>query len=1312
MTDLFSFYNNTGDVQGRPVTLQEVINRIRLGSSGLAEKTEYANKITNDAKKYRLWKTKNLPGVTFSGIFLPGKRCAHLIHKHTGRIIIDIDGLNEAQIGDLLTELRNYPQVILAFVSPSGKGIKVLVHVAPIPEKHTEHQGAFKTCIEFFRLQLEAYDIRIGKPKKGEPQDVAFIDTSGSDCSRLCFLAHDPQVIVREDAVPIQWDREEFLAEQAQIREREKEYDNSDADIDIAALDYIDADDYDIWIKVGMASYRAGVSLSVWDEWSQKSDKYIPNECASKWQTFQEPEGLDEIVSWGTVVYLAKENGYDPKNYHEQLIESIRDGKISPLKARRPPQKLVKKNNEIVLANIEMNREDIQKALRSKKRITLLKSWTGDGKSTGCIELALVGEKLMMGTATEKKADEDTAAFISEAKKAGVELTVHRYKSLKFGFDERIPIDERLEKGAMCAFADIRAEHQSKGGSGYQFCRTCPFLELCEKRGYLSQAEKMLQADVVVFCFPSIVTDPGFLQQAEKFIQLPDERLTDADGQPIPERNKKGEILRDECGDPIYKYRKRYRTVIFDEATAQNLYPQCSLSKKRIEQWRDMWQGEPLSEFALNLLYALNQENPIPILRRVITEHNDEAEDIITQMRQLRYPATFTPTGSSGSFKGNMILTGTQIKIPVAKNWQVYNTCRESRTPVLPPNVASQKFVIFHNLDEAIFYGIFDITKPEGIRDMPSVESNKTWTYWHKLKALFDEFPHDDTVPLVHQSGSQGDVLYWYIHPRLHPNVSRIIFMGASLDIPMAKAALRTYSDDMDVMETPPTQFVAGARYLQLATGRYPRSSLLTTGKVGEYTGFSLTGQRFIDLIHQEIRKKPKVKFGLVTFKWIVDECKEPWRNKYPNLVYFENFDQALGTNPDIDVLFVLGTPEIPEDVVLLTAKRLFGGTEEGKKPIDTLRTGSDDFNDGCPYVDPRMQTAWRLEVVERLQQVIGRARLNLYPRCVVVLTAVRLPYLTDRESSVLFDVVDWKIAEDLDNLPDVVSAHEQAITEIMYLRRNNINISKIADEMGLQRRRVLELVTQIHPRRYSTIKLEERAIWVTSQIPEPLQQEICACFQEGDILRTAEIVEKVGKARQKVSTALTVLVRQGILKMIKKGSYRLSDAFILEEQEIVDKINVLFNLDLGPQLPSASSPDRFFQAYTNVAIGNIVDRPLYQVNRALSRLEAQGLCKMGKVTNLYTRVMPARWTNPSDAFVVYSEAGKLLACGTVHASDTVFMLCDFNAPEVGKQPSLTTRQSLDRFFDAALEAFNIDDGTIVCDDLNDWGPLPNIPKY
>ena len=395
MTDLFSFYNNTSDLQGRSVTLPEVISWIRSGRSGLAEKTVYAHEIADDAKKYSEWKAKNLPCVTFSGIFLPSKRYARRMHKHTGRIIIDIDGINEADIGYLLTELRNYPQVILAFISPSGKGIKVLVHVAPIPENHVEHKGAFETCIDFFRLQFETFDIRIGKPKEGEPEDVAFIDTSGSDCSRLCFLAYDPQVIVREDAVAIQWDREEFLAKHSKRNETRENSEYYDGDVDITALDYIDAEDYDIWIKVGMACYRAGLALSIWDEWSQKSEKYIPGESASKWQAFQEPEGLDETISWGTVIYLAKKNGYDPKSFDEQLldeqlIKDIQGGKVSALKATRPTQKLMKKADETILANIDQNRQQIHKGLRDGKRVILLKSWTGDGKNTGVSDLRLM----------------------------------------------------------------------------------------------------------------------------------------------------------------------------------------------------------------------------------------------------------------------------------------------------------------------------------------------------------------------------------------------------------------------------------------------------------------------------------------------------------------------------------------------------------------------------------------------------------------------------------------------------------------------------------------------------------------------------------------------------------------------------------------------------------------------------------------------------------------------------------------------------------------------------------------------------------
>ena len=69
------------------------------------------------------------------------------------------------------------------------------------------------------------------------------------------------------------------------------------------------------------------------------------------------------------------------------------------------------------------------------------------------------------------------------------------------------------------------------------------------------------------------------------------------------------------------------------------------------------------------------------------------------------------------------------------------------------------------------------------------------------------------------------------------------------------------------------------------------------------------------------MRQDPDKRFGIITFKWIVDTFKDAWCGECPNLVYFENFGRAEGTNPELDVLFVLGVPEIPQYDVEVTSE-------------------------------------------------------------------------------------------------------------------------------------------------------------------------------------------------------------------------------------------------------------------------------------------------------------------------------------------------------------------------------------------------------
>jgi predicted P-loop ATPase len=65
-----------------------------------------------------------------------------------------------------------------------------------------------------------------------------------------------------------------------------------------------DADDYDTWVKVGMALHSAGDDslLQDWIRWSATSGKYEPGICQSKWKSFNSTSGG---VSVGTLAHLA-----------------------------------------------------------------------------------------------------------------------------------------------------------------------------------------------------------------------------------------------------------------------------------------------------------------------------------------------------------------------------------------------------------------------------------------------------------------------------------------------------------------------------------------------------------------------------------------------------------------------------------------------------------------------------------------------------------------------------------------------------------------------------------------------------------------------------------------------------------------------------------------------------------------------------------------------------------------------------------------------------------------------------------------------
>ncbi len=76
-----------------------------------------------------------------------------------------------------------------------------------------------------------------------------------------------------------------------------------------SALAFINSDQRDIWLKVGMAlkSTRAGQqAYGIWTEWSMQSEKFDPRDQQRTWKSL-DPNGS---VSLSTIYWLAKKNGW------------------------------------------------------------------------------------------------------------------------------------------------------------------------------------------------------------------------------------------------------------------------------------------------------------------------------------------------------------------------------------------------------------------------------------------------------------------------------------------------------------------------------------------------------------------------------------------------------------------------------------------------------------------------------------------------------------------------------------------------------------------------------------------------------------------------------------------------------------------------------------------------------------------------------------------------------------------------------------------------------------------------------------------
>ncbi|MGF7141463.1 BT4734/BF3469 family protein [Roseimarinus sediminis] len=118
---------------------------------------------------------KQLDYVTFAGTF-KSRKCENLLRAST-YLCIDLDHLEEDQLNPTKERLLNDSlfETELLFTSPGGKGLKWVVAV-----------------------DLESYDyttnyLGVLAYLKKVHHLGAYIDTTGKDIARACFMSHDPE---------------------------------------------------------------------------------------------------------------------------------------------------------------------------------------------------------------------------------------------------------------------------------------------------------------------------------------------------------------------------------------------------------------------------------------------------------------------------------------------------------------------------------------------------------------------------------------------------------------------------------------------------------------------------------------------------------------------------------------------------------------------------------------------------------------------------------------------------------------------------------------------------------------------------------------------------------------------------------------------------------------------------------------------------------------------------------------------------------------------------------------------------------------
>ena len=408
---------------------------------------------------------------------------------------------------------------------------------------------------------------------------------------------------------------------------------------------------------------------------------------------------------------------------------------------------------------------------------------------------------------------------------------------------------------------------------------------------------------------------------------------------------------------------------------------------------------------------------------------------------------------------------------------------------------------------------IQDTQTLQDTKESPTIYSDPNWTFWHQLKRFFAHYTRDADAPIRWD----GEGLHFWVPPVLHPNVKRLLVMSSDIS---EEHLRRAFPDEtIEVFRTGPTPWVAGNQVFQIRTDIYPRETLLDYDSSWDVIATSQTGQHFLLGIRAEIQRDPNVKHAIIADSEVIEPLQDI-TTASENVCFLRAF-QGMGKRDipfqafqQAEVIWILGAPERPPGLMWRHAQILFGNHE---KPLsyDTQK-GSN------AYTDPRIQSVYQKRATSLLTEIFETIKFNdKTHKKVVLLTGMRLPNITDRPETLLFDWEDFLVAGGLDKLAEVIAIRQQFETE-----RENLTANTSREEV--------ERVLGCSSRQANRVLKKLRG---GKALRVPLREQILDALADGE-MKTAEIVAAVDGYPTTIRNRIRELVDAGEVVKLKRAVY------------------------------------------------------------------------------------------------------------------------------------------------------------------------------